>query len=499
MATKINLPIFSKSKSYELYKQELFAWSEITDLDKKKRGVAIALTLPEDDESKIREKVFDQIKLDDLKKDTGFDTLLEFLDKHLAKDDLADSLEKFEDFDDFHRASGQSIHEYVAIFDAKYRKIEKKNMILPSEILAFKLLRKANITKEEKMLVLTGMNYENKATLYDEAKRSLKKFKGDVCGTNGNMSSNIKLEPAFFTQNEEALWAAGYVRGRGYQNNYAGKRQNERVGNWNRGGYRRGTSSRWTGQTTHKKNINPTGNDGCTLTCKSCGSFRHMIANCPDSWENLAKVNIAEEEEHVVLFTGYQKEEIVHLGVDARNCAVLDSACSSTVCGSNWINSYIESLDDYDKRSIKHSEGKKVFKFGGGTRLKSKGEYSLPANIAGKDVTVKTDVVDSDIPLLLSRAAMKVAGVKMDLQNDTATIMGKEVALNLTSSGHYCIPIDKTQKVPVENVLEVCFDGMDIKRRYATLLKLHRQFAHPSKKRLIALLKDACVWHDEYE
>lgn len=76
----------------------------------------------------------------------------------------------------------------------------------------------------------------------------------------------------------------------------------------------------------------------------------------------------------------------------------------------------------------------------------------MPANIAGKDVTVKTDVVDSDIPLLLSRAAMKIAGVKMDLQNDTATIMGKEVALNLTSSEHYCIPIDKTQKVPVENV-----------------------------------------------
>jgi hypothetical protein len=42
--------------------------------------------------------VFDQIKLDDLKKDTGFNTLLEFLDKHLAKDDLADSLEKFAEF-----------------------------------------------------------------------------------------------------------------------------------------------------------------------------------------------------------------------------------------------------------------------------------------------------------------------------------------------------------------------------------------------------------------
>ena len=165
MATKINPPIFSKSKSYELNKQELLAWSEITDLDKKKRGVTIALTLPENDESKIREKVFDQIKLDDLKKDTGFNTLLEFLDKHLAKDDLADSLEKFEEFEDLKRAESQTINEHIAVFDSKYHKIEKKNMILPPEILAFKLLRKTNITKEEKQLVLTGMNYENRPTL----------------------------------------------------------------------------------------------------------------------------------------------------------------------------------------------------------------------------------------------------------------------------------------------------------------------------------------------
>ena len=51
-------------------------------------------------------------------------------------------------------------------------------MALPPEILAFKLLRKANITPEEKLLVLTGMNYEQKETLYEEAKKSLKQFKG---------------------------------------------------------------------------------------------------------------------------------------------------------------------------------------------------------------------------------------------------------------------------------------------------------------------------------
>ena len=39
------------------------------------------------------------------------------------------------------------------------------------------------------------------------------------------------------------------------------------------------------------------------------------------------------EDIHAVLFTGYNKDGIARLGVDASNCALLDSACSSTVCG----------------------------------------------------------------------------------------------------------------------------------------------------------------------
>ena len=212
----------------------------------------------------------------------------------------------------------------------------------------------------------------------------------------------------------------------------------------------------------------------------------------------MAKVNIAGME-HAVLFTGYNIEEVRRLGIDARNCAVLDSACSSTVCGDNWVNSYIESLDKDDKAKVKQSAGQKVFKFGGGTCLKSKGEYSLPAMIAGKEVTIKTDVVESDIPLLLSRAAMKKAAIKLDLETDTAVIMGKEEALNLTSSGHYCIPIDKSEEVPVESVSAVNLDVLNRKDRYKILLKLHRQFAHPPMKRPIALLKDAGGWKGEYE
>ena len=40
---------------------------------------------------------------------------------------------------------------------------------------------------------------------------------------------------------------------------------------------------------------------------------------------------------------------------------------------------------------------------------------------------------------------MKTAGVKMDLESDTAQIFDKDIALNLTTSGHYFIHIDRAE------------------------------------------------------
>ena len=122
MTTKIYPPSLEKAKTYEGFKQEVLAWKEITDLQKNEQGIAVALSLPVDDEHQIKDKVFDQIPLDDLKTDFGLNVLIAFLDKHLAKDDLADTVEKFDDFDDFRTEDGQSINEYIATFNAKYRK-----------------------------------------------------------------------------------------------------------------------------------------------------------------------------------------------------------------------------------------------------------------------------------------------------------------------------------------------------------------------------------------
>ena len=88
MTTRINPPSLGKGKTYEHFKQEVLAWREITDLAKTKQRIAIALSLTEDDECKITDKVFDQISLEDLKSEDGLDRLIGFLDKYLGQDDL---------------------------------------------------------------------------------------------------------------------------------------------------------------------------------------------------------------------------------------------------------------------------------------------------------------------------------------------------------------------------------------------------------------------------
>ena len=115
--------------------------------------------------------------------------------------------------------------------------------------------------------------------------------------------------------------------------------------------------------------------------------------------------------------------------------------------------SYMQSLSKCDRRKVQQKGSRTAFKFGGGRMLKSEGEYWLPVVIAGKEVTVRTEVVQSDIPLLLSREAMKKAGVKIDLGKDTVTIFGEDQVLKITSSGHCCVPIGRGVPIGREEVV----------------------------------------------
>ena len=128
-------------------------WHGVTALD---------LSLPEETECSICQKIFDKLSIAQLKADAGFKTLIEFLDKKFKKEGIADTWDKFNDFEEYKRTDTMGIKDYISTFDQKYEKIAKLNMKLPSEIFAFKLLKHAKLNKGEHMIVLTRMDYSKK-------------------------------------------------------------------------------------------------------------------------------------------------------------------------------------------------------------------------------------------------------------------------------------------------------------------------------------------------
>merc|ERR1712004_32924 len=222
------------------------------------------------------------------------------------------------------------------------------------------------------------------------------------------------------------------------------------------------------------------GSAGEILRCSSCDSIRHLLADCPDSYENLRKFRsmalaahvcekegdeenkTREEEEEEAYFTGdlvenlrkMSKEELEGLVRETLGCLLLDCGCSKNVAGEGWWKSYKASLPKcwHDQVKETKSDGRR-FRFGGDEVLTSTKVIRFPAMIAGRLVTIESHIVKSKIPLLWSRSSMKKAGTVLDLPEDRAKIFDQWVDLNLTTVGHYSLEILPMNKESAEEAL----------------------------------------------
>ena len=463
MANYKKPPTFG-DKPYERYIEELNAWTFITELEKDKQAIAVALSFPENDESHIRDKVFSEINMDDLKEEDGIKTLITFMDGIFKKDELTQVYDAYIKFDRFKRTMNDAIENYIIEFEKLYVKTKRYKMELPQSVLAFKLLDGTLLEHKDRQLVLTAVNYSNVDTLFSQMKVALKKFFGEQSKPALSADdSSIKYESALAAQHEECNM------------NYR-RRPNFTRGNNTRQHFRGGSSNINKTQTQRRK-TNPVDSTGNPMTCNICQSIMHFSRDCPHSYENMKKQDIVQQP---VLFTG-ESEELSVLLCESVNSAILDSGCSSTVAGCKWMNFCIDSLSDSDKKDVISKPSDTVFKFGGGERLCSLKKMIIPCYLAGKKCMIETDIVNSDIPLLISKSAMKKAEMKLDVVNDKAEIFGKEVNLENTSSGHYSIPLNEVT-VSLERCLFTECRTLDEKKK--KVVKLHKQLAHPSAHRL---------------
>ncbi|KAK3874884.1 hypothetical protein Pcinc_020203 [Petrolisthes cinctipes] len=273
-------------------------------------------------------------------------------------------------------------------------------------------------------------------------------FAGEICGQKYAPVpvSVVKSEPVLWNENiggEELLYVRGNQRGRAPVRGGAVRDRGHSSGRYSR--YSTGSARSYTRSSTGRRQ-NPLGPDGKVSSCLVCNSRFHWARDCPDAYENLGSRKDHSETVHLSLFMGYAGDassggKLQKLVEESKGCAVLDTGCSTTVCGQEWMKYYISELSDHERENVTEEKSSSTFTFADGVTISSVKRVTLPCHIGNMCSTIVTDVVDCNIPLLLSKRSMKKAKMVMNFETDQVKICGNIIDLKSSSSGHYLLPI----------------------------------------------------------
>ena len=432
---------------YEQWKKDVAIWGLLTDLPQKKQALAIHLSL-----SGRARAASSELTVDELNSDDGVKELIRKLDKIFLPDEGRRKFSAFCELYNLRRHDGVSINDFVSEFEHCYYKFKENDMTLPDPVMAFMLLASCGLDERDVQLVMSGVAEVSFKNMKDALKR--------IYGSSFNSSSMtaIKDEPIFESRDNDVYFNASKQKFGANSGRYA---QSSR-GQSSRGRSRPSRSNWIGGNSRGSRKMNPLDREGNVSRCRICDSKFHWASNCPDAYENRSNVGCIavdktsvnesdldkdEAEVHLSLFIGYtegtkqKSDKLNGLVRDCFNSALLDSGCSKTVCGEKWLCNYTNLLSEYDRQCIQVKPSDSSFTFGDGLGEKSMKRVVLPCYIGGKRSTIETDVVKCNIPLLLSKPAMKKGKMCLNFANDTLDVGGNTIKLQSSSSGHYLLPL----------------------------------------------------------
>ena len=143
----LNPPVLINVDNIDSWLHDLEIWRCVTGLDKKQQGPIIYLSLPE----KIKQSCRD-LKIPALNNDNGLDLLVDKLEKLYVKDSKTTTYLAYEKFESFQRPVNMTIQDYLNEFERLYNDIMRFKIELPSAVLAYRLLKSANLSEEKQQL-----------------------------------------------------------------------------------------------------------------------------------------------------------------------------------------------------------------------------------------------------------------------------------------------------------------------------------------------------------
>ena len=245
---------------------------------------------------------------------------------------------------------------FIIEFERRYDLCKKSDMSLPDAFLSFKLLNSAGLSETDRQLALT-------------AAKDLK-----FLSMKSALNSSESLEVYHI---QTVLWVAVVsqcLKQESVCHTKSGSPHHRSTG---RSGFNRGSSGE-KGQKVKntQKGTNPLDRYGIQAVhtkCAICGSVFHWVKDCPHKEDVHEAVCENQEETRDCTITLLVHVRAVDpnevLMCEAFSTAVVDTACTKTFCGQQWLNNYIDLGDNDQKLQVKRKPSDHIFRFGDGQQV----------------------------------------------------------------------------------------------------------------------------------
>ena len=443
----------------------------------------------------LSEKFMTKYTIQEMSGEGSLEKVKEFLDAELKEKDLEKAVRKWRELRSCKRKRGEDIGDYMDRFEGSY--LELKSAMptteIPQELRAVIMYDGAGVEGLEETVLLGKVDMGTKDTLLAQMEKAMKDVLGPgPCGRKKEetIEGVVRVEAVRRSENESCLWV--------------GEKKYKQV--------------------KMKKMKNKKGEDGQPMKCFTCKSEYHFSSDCPKTKEEEGKEGKKRKKkskfkrrdsstsssgaEDESLLMVQEQEYILAAGSissftwEARGAAALDSCCTASVSGQVWMDMFLEELEEEDREKVEGPfKSKKSFGFGNNGELKSQKYYIIPVEIARKRTRMKVEIIQSDIPLLMSRKSMEKAGIVLDFKEKKITVFGTTLPMLQTRSGHPVLRVQPNLNKSFEEALLVTnFKTGTRAEQRKGMIKLHRQFGHMPVERFVGFLKSTGVeWHPEME
>ena len=426
------VPELLRKDQYPLWKKKVEAYKILSTVQKDKQALNLAIKIRNDT---ISQALFTKLSISEMNSEDGVNKLIRVLDGICLANSVEGVFTAIDNLESFKRKTGTTMIEYLEEFERRRSIINEfmptdehgKKMDCSDSILAFRIMKQAQLPESEENMVRAYVKELNTTEMIDVLKRIYGERIVD------ESSSKITHQPPI----KEEI----------YQHNHTDEDDEEQClyNNY----YRNNKFKKKGGPSNYRQNGQSSNQqEKFKKRCFYCRSEEHLIAECPQRKNNdnqkkriFLTSNIFEEQ----MITEEGVEDIFIVS-ETMNKALLDTGASATVCGKSWLKCYKDSFTSQEKSDIEECSTNRKFRFGDGRLVAAEKQLQIPVRICDKYFLLNTHVVDCDIPLLLSRDAMKQMNCKIDTGTDKLIIDDISQDLYISESGHMLASIERCEE-----------------------------------------------------